>query len=70
LQQVKATLQTLTDEGADIEVVAVRNRGSEDLDALANRLAAAFEELLGSAAPRPGAPGGVERGSRTGGPAS
>ena len=70
LQQVKATLQTLTDEGADIEVVAVRNRGSEDLDALANRLAAAFEELLGSAAPRPGAPGRVERGSRTGGPAS
>jgi thymidylate kinase len=48
LQQVKATLQTLTDDGADIEVVAVRNRGSEDLDALANRLAVAFEELLGS----------------------
>ena len=69
LQQVKATLQMLSDEGTDIRVVAVRNRGSEDLDALANRLAAAFEELLGSAAPRPGAPGRVERTRRTKGPA-
>ena len=70
LQQVKATLQMLTDEGADIQVVAVRNRGSEDLDALANRLAAAFEEFLGSSAPRRTAAGRVERASRTGRPES
>lgn len=69
LQQVKATLQMLTDEGADMQVVAVRNRGSEDLDALANRLAATFEELLGSSAPRRPAAGRVDRASRTGRPA-
>ena len=70
LQQVKATLQMLTDEGADIQVVAVRNRGSEDLDALANRLAAAFEESLRSPAPGAAAAGPVERASETGRPAS
>jgi len=70
LQQVKATLQMLTNEGADIQVVAVRNRGREDLDALANSLAAAFEECLGSPAPRPTAAGLVERASETGRPAS
>ena len=65
LQQVKATLQMLTEEGADIQVVAVRNRGSEGLDALANRLAAAFEEFL---APPAGAR--VERAGKTGRPTS
>lgn len=70
LQQVKATLQMLTDEGAEIHVVAVRNRGSEDLDALANRLAAAFEECLGSPAPEATAARAVERASETGRPAS
>jgi hypothetical protein len=70
LQQVKATLQMLTNEGADIQVVAVRNRGPEDLDALANSLAAAFEELLGSSARRATATKLVEPARETGRPAS
>jgi hypothetical protein len=70
LQQVKGTLQMLTDEGADIQVVAVRNRGREDLDALANSLAAAFEEFLGSSARRATADRPVERASETGRPAT
>lgn len=70
LQQLKATLQMLTHEGADIQVVAVRNRGSEDPEAGVQRLAAAFEECLGPAAPRLTAAGRVEGASGTGRPAS
>ena len=70
LQQVKATLQMLTDEGADIHVIAVRNRGREDLDALANSLAAAFVEFLGSSARRTTAAQPVKRARETGEPAS
>src|SRR2546430_15319521 len=46
LQQVKATLQTLTDEGADIEGVAGRNRGSGGLGGLPHSRAASFGALL------------------------
>jgi AAA domain len=70
LQQVKATLQMLTDEGADVQVVAVRNRGREDLDALPNSLALAFEEFLGSPATRATAARPVSRASETSRPTS
>jgi hypothetical protein len=70
LQQVKATLQVLTDEGADVQVVAVRNRGPEDLDALAHGLALAFEEFLGSPAPRAPKAQPVGRARETGRPTS
>jgi len=70
LQQVKATLQMLADEGADARMVAVRNAAGENLDALANRLATTFEEWLGSSAPRRTAASGIERASRAGRPAT
>jgi hypothetical protein len=68
-QQLKATLQLLTDDGADIQVVAVRDWGSADLDALVYRLAAAFEACFGPTAPRLTAAGPVEGASKTGRPA-
>jgi hypothetical protein len=70
LQQIKATLQMLTDEGAEMHVVAVRNRGSEDLDALANQLAAVFEKFLSPSALPPPAGARVEREGKTGRPTS
>jgi hypothetical protein len=70
LEQVKATLQVLASEGADIEVVTVRNRRGEDLDALANSLAGTFEEVLRSGAARLPTAGRAERASSTARPAT
>ena len=61
LQQVKATLQLLINEGNDIRVVPVRNQRNEDLDALATGLAATLERILVSSGATP------QTGERAGG---
>ena len=48
LQDVKATVQTLIDEGTEIRVVVVRNQREDDVEALATGLAATLETMLGS----------------------
>lgn len=56
LEQVKATVRQLTEGGADVRVVIVHNQEHDHLDALANKLAAAFEEILTSRVSGPEVP--------------